>query len=93
MEKDERAMIEAVQNDLADAKKSLRRIEAAARKLGAYYRGRSMTKASNSAMRLEGAAGIALGGMTSAHADASDALVDQWPDDGQIVVLGGGGGR
>lgn len=93
MEKNERKLIDQTQTLLAAAKMDLVRIGQNMKELAAINRNAGRAEAANAAMRLEGEAERALGHIIIAHADASDAMVREWPEDGSIVMLGGGGGR
>jgi hypothetical protein len=93
MEKTERELIEAVQKSLEVSKKAIKRGVKTCSDIGVLNRDANRANASNAAMRMEGELNKALGILQAAHADASDALLKEWPEDGQIVVLGGGGGR
>lgn len=93
MEKNERGLIEQTQTLLADTKRDLSRIARNMKDLAKINRDAGRAEAANAAMRFEGEAVRALGQITIAHADASDAMVREWPEDGMIVAFGGGGGR
>lgn len=92
MTPEQRALVVAIQEDFAALKSAARQISVNSRKLGKINREAGQIRASNDAMRVEGAADAILGAAKKAHADASDALCGCY-DDGGPVVLGGGGGR
>lgn len=91
--KDERDLIDQVQKDLEQVKNNLRQAIRGMRAIGKINRDAERCRAGNACMRFEGVLGEALGLVQQGHADASDALLENWPDEGTIVVLGGGGGR
>ena len=90
---DGRNLVEDTQAALAIAKASMRDVARNMRQLSKLDREAGELKASNASMRLEGEAHRALGIIIAAHADASDALLDYHAEDGQVVIMGGGGGR
>lgn len=93
VKKDERDLIDQVQKDLEQVKHNLRQAIRGMRAIAKINRDDGRPRAANACMRFEGALGEALGAVQKGHADASDALLENWPDEGTIVVLGGGGGR
>lgn len=93
VEKNERDLINQVQKDLEQVKSNLRQAIRGMRAIGKINREAERCRAGNACMRFEGALSEALGIVQQGHADASDALLENWPDEGAIVVLGGGGGR
>ena len=93
MEKTERDLVDDTQSLLADAKRDLSSIARNMKELARVNRDAGRAEAANAAMRFEGEAKRALGQLIIAHADASDSMVREWPEDGMIVAFGGGGGR
>lgn len=93
LDKDGLDLVTDTQAQLAAAKDALRAIARNMRQLARLDRKAGNLKAANASMHLEGQAMQALGILVAGHAVASDALLDYHPDDGQIVVMGGGGGR
>lgn len=89
-----RDRVTATQKALARAKDALRDIAREMRKLAEEDRAAGDLGAANACNDLEGAAHEALGLLIRAHAKASDALIQYHAEDaGEIVVMGGGGGR
>lgn len=89
----ERDEIEKVQEQLAKAKDALQAAKRGMRKIGKINRDAGRAKAGNACLRFHGALREIQGKLDQAHADASDALLENWPEEGGVVVLGGGGGR
>lgn len=92
LDKQEVEWVKEIQDSLATAKEALRDGARASRKLGLYNINAGRIEAGNCALRLQGGMVKSLGAVIQNHADAADGLAKDW-DDGQIVIMGGGGGR
>lgn len=93
VENDERGEIKQVQEELAKAKDALRNALRGMRRIGKINRDAGRAKASSACMRFQGVLRESLGRVEQGHADASDALMENWPEEAGPIVLGGGGGR
>lgn len=93
VKRDERELIEAVQVDLARAKDALRDAERKMRKVQEVNREDGRTAAMNACLKFRGVLQSCLGQLNIGHADASDALVQNWPKEGGEITTMGGGGR
>jgi hypothetical protein len=90
MNTDEGDLIRKAQVAARLAKKELQNLANALTALMPVTEAAGGKKAANAAMRFRGAALQARGIIDSAHADASDSLIDLFDDGGEIVVFGGG---
>lgn len=93
MDDTEREMINNAQHGLTIIKKRLERLAMKLREIAAMNREAGRMEESNDAMRFQGVVLSALGDLTQGHADASNALLKHWPDEGGDIIIAGGGGR
>lgn len=81
------------QKALEEAKTAMRAARQAMRKIGKINRDAGRAEAANACLRFGGVLRECAGLLDQGHADASDALLRNWPEQGGPIVLGGGGGR
>ncbi len=90
-----KALAAKAQRELAAAKKALRNLDKLSRVAAQNADKEDLKAMMNAALRFGGQINQALGVVCVAHADLSDALLENFDaeDTGGIVVMGGGGGR
>lgn len=90
---EERDLVIAMQNGLAEAKADIRRIIKDCNAMMEIQLNAGRAQEANALLRLRGSLKAASAELDKGHADASDALCDCFEEGGEIVALGGGGGR
>lgn len=92
MDQHDHGMIEKAQKDIAEVKRDLHKLAHTMSSLGANFRAQKDVDAANAVLRFRGSIYAALGEFEKGHADASDALCRCF-EEGEVIALGGGGGR